>query len=210
MTKRPGMTTLQEDRSTAVTTAHTGLSALTKTISTASPGVANFLFDKMFPFTTPYQVYSGDCAGANPVKATSNPAYFDSHPESVVQLTPGGPQVQTIAFEPAIDVTATYTTTSTSAVSGANVYAYPKTAGCDAARIRIGTSGTLNNGRVDYPGLPFGVYDVCVDLTKTVNGNVRRWSKTWTGQSNTNYDGIALAWNFKSTDSNGTLCPQST
>lgn len=205
ITKRPSGSTQVDDRSYGVTAAHTGLSSLFKQITYGtSPGALNFVFDGMFPFTTPYQVYSGTCAGANPVKALSNPTWFDTHPESVVQLTPGGAQVSAVALEPAIDVTATY---NGSAVSGANVYAYPKTAGCDAARVRIGgTSGTLSDGKVDFPGLPFGVYDICVDLTKVEGGNTRRRSKTWTGQANTNLNGTALSWNFKSSDPNGTLC----
>lgn len=198
VTKRPGAGTQVDDRSQAVTAAHTGLSSLFK-IVTSTTAALNFPFTSMFPFTTPYQVYSGDCTGANPVKATSNPSYFDAHPEAVVQLSPGGAMVQATALEPAMDVTVTVNSTAT---AGAKVYAYPKTAGCATARINIGSGTTLTNGKVDYPGLPFGTYDICAQYTS----GTKTWHTDWTNQANTNVNGTALTTNFKTTNTATGAC----
>jgi Tfp pilus assembly protein PilV len=200
VTKRPSGSTQTDDRAYAVSAAHTGLSSLFKVVTSTLPAL-NFPFTSMFPFPTPYQVYVGDCTGANPVKALSNPTYFDSHPESVVQLTPGGAMVQATAIAPAMDVTVQLNSGN---VVGGKVYAYPKTAGCGSTRIPIGTTGlTLANGRVDFPGLPFGVYDVCAQYTF----GTKTWNKYWTAQSNTNLNGTALTANFSSGAAGNGSCP---
>ena len=93
----------------------------------------------MFPFPTPYQVYSGTCVGNDPSKYIPN--YFAGRPSSVVQLTPGGPAVSADVFEPALDVTMKYTRSSgtvdwpgaTTGTIYGTVYAYPKTTGCATA-----------------------------------------------------------------------------
>jgi Tfp pilus assembly protein PilV len=202
ITKRPGTSTTVDDRSYGVTAAHTGLSSLFKQITFGtSPGALNFAFNSMFPFPTAYQVYSGTCAGNNPVKALSDPAWFDTHTESVVQLTPAGPTVQAVALEPAMDVTVKV---DNALKAGAKVYAYPKTAGCSTARVAIGSGTTLNDGRVDFPGLPFGTYDVCAQYTNAAG--TKTWHTDWTGRANTNLDGTALATNFNTGNSATGAC----
>jgi hypothetical protein len=193
-TKRPGAGTELSDRSTGVIAAHTGMSTGFKLVSAAAPGASSFLFDPMFPFTTPYQLYSGSCIGNDPTKYIAN--YFATRTTSTAQLTPAGPAVNADVLEPAIDVTAKLGIVN---VSGANVYAYPTTPGCSTARIDLGQ--TASNGKVTNPGLPFGTYDVCADYpTSGVRTRV-----SWTARTNSNVNGTALTANFPSGTSGA--CP---
>ena len=196
-TKRPGAGAEVADVSTGVTAGHTGLTTKAKLLSAAAPGASSFLFDPMFPFPTPYQVYSGTCVGNDPTKYIPN--FFAGRPSSVVQLTPGGPAVSADVLEPALDVTAK---SGSSNVSGANVYAYPTTTGtgCSTARITLGPTGS--NGKVTNPGLPFGTYDICADYRV---GSGSRTRVSWAGLTNSNLAGTALTATFPSGTSSA--CP---
>jgi hypothetical protein len=207
-TKRPGATAEIPDVSTGVIAAHTGLSTGFKLVS-ASPAASSFLFDPMFPFTTPYQLYSGSCTGNDPTKYIAN--YFTTRLSSTAQLTPGGATVNADVLEPAIDVTIKYTTSGGTVEwpgSGSGiVYAYPKTAGCGTARITLGSTTNDGSGKIPNPGLPFGTYDICAQMTRT-NGTVRKAS--WTGVVNQNVNGTPLAANLTSSSSSvncGTSAP---
>ncbi len=181
-TKRPAAGSEVADVSTGVTAAHTGLTTGAKLITAAAPGAASFLYDPMFPFQTPYQVYSGTCVGNDPSKYIAN--YFAGRPSSRVQLTPGAPAVSADVLEPALDVTMKYTrSTGTVDWPGATntsiygtVYAYPKTAGCSTSRITLGSTTNDGTGKIPNPGLPFGFYDLCVNFVRS--GTTYR--ATWT------------------------------
>jgi hypothetical protein len=206
-TKRPGQAE-GPDVSTGVTAAHTGLTTKAKLLSVAAPGASSFLFDPMFPFPTPYQVYSGTCVGNDPSKYIPN--FFAGRPSSVVQLTPGGPAVSADVFEPALDVTMKYTRSSgtvdwpgaTTGTIYGTVYAYPKTTGCATGRITLGSTTSNGTGKIPQPGLPFGIYDLCVNLVR--NGTTYRTS--WSALENKDLNGTALAANFTSASSTG-ACP---
>ena len=162
---------------------HTGLqagyrsapqTAITSPVSTIS--VTN-----LFPFTTPYRVYSGRCTGNDPSKYI--PTYFASLPGStaVVQLSPGQIGGTVTVREPAVNVRVTR---SGSARESATVYAYPQTAGCtNPARIRMGT--TRSDGYLPDPGLPFGSYTLCAEY------NSRKRTVT-TPINNTDPNGTAV------------------
>jgi len=151
-------------------------------ITAAAPGVSSFVFDPMFPFTSPYTVWSGTCAGNEPSK------YGQTTP--TVQLASGGAPMTVNVLEPAIDVTARV---GIVAVSGANVYVYPTTPGCSTARISLGPTGS--DGKVANPGLPFGTYDVCADYRPASGSRTR---VVWTNRTNSNVNGTALTATFPS------------
>jgi hypothetical protein len=189
-TKRPGAPAEVSDLSTNVMAAHSGLTLTYKRLPVtpiAPPGLASFSYSLMFPFSTPYMLYSGSCTGNNPASFPGLANYFTTRTSSIVQLTPGGPTVGADVLEPAMDVTASF---SSANVSGASVYAYPKTAGCDAARILLGTT-QATTGTVPNPGLPFGTYDICVDYDPPGGTHPRR-RRIFTNQLNTNVNGTAL------------------
>lgn len=165
VTRRPGETSDRADRSTGVIAAHTGVSTGYRAMTASSPGVTSFTFTAMFPFSTPYEVYSGTCTGNNP--AASTPTYFDTRPLAVAQVNPGAAGPTRVVLEPAIDVRAVW---NTSNLSGARVYVYPKTEGCDGARVRLGITDSTGKVPADTeagPGMPFGDYDVCVHYNST-------------------------------------------
>ena len=192
------------DSAPGVFAAHTGVST---GFRTGTGSGSNWNFTSMFPFLTPYEVYSGACTGNNPENWISD--YFSTHPEAVAQVNKGdllGPTRTVI--EPSINVKATFKNGSTVNASGANVYAYPKTDGCPTARISLGTTdsgGNLSSGQ------PFGMYDICVDYTKTVSGTTRRFKFTWSATdgavANTNPAGTSTLnapFNWTSTPNNVT------
>jgi hypothetical protein len=211
-TNRPGVAGSVSDRSTGITFAHTGLTTGSRVITSALPGNASFSSGPLFPFTTPYEVYSGTCTGNKP------------SPVVGATLTPGGPPEAVDVLEPAIDVTATYKNGSAAAAvaGGALVYAYPKSAGCSSSRIPLGTTdattGKLLTNTDTGPGLPYGNYDVCVQLTRTVGGNSKTWRVHWsslTGNSgptiaNTNPAGTVRTAAFVSSNSSTGGCGNTT
>ncbi|HEX5782886.1 MAG TPA: hypothetical protein VFX80_13245 [Solirubrobacteraceae bacterium] len=213
VTHRPGDTVDRADRSTGAIAAHTGVSTGYRAMTANSPGVTSFTFSSMFPFGTPYEVYSGNCTGNNPANYISS--YFDTHPLAVAQVNPGAAAATRVLLEPAIDVTVTHRNSSgvTSNANGAVIYAYPKTDDCPTGRITMGTTGS--NGRLPNsnsqqgPGLPFGEYDICAQY----NNGSRTLRQVWSGIANTDPAGItrtaAFVYNGTSTSGCGATTPTS-
>jgi hypothetical protein len=197
-TQLPGVATLQLDKSTAVNVVHTGLPIGISTRTASPPGADTFTFLNMFPFATAYQIYSGSCAGNNP--ATYIPTYFATHPISRVDGIPGLPVPEREAIEPAIDVTVM---SNSAAVNNATVYAYPKTAGCGTTRITMGQTNA--SGKLLNPGLPFGTYDLCAQLT-TANNRTYRVNKP--GINNTNPLGTSQTAVILQNQTNRVACAQ--
>jgi len=173
----------ESDRSVSAMVVHTGLQTGSRSVPATATATAalSFPVTNLFPFTSPYKVYSGRCAGNDPTKYI--PTYFDTAPGSaaVVQLTPGQIGGTVTVREPALNVRVTQ---SGSARSGATVFAYPQTTGCTSpARITVGT--TDSNGYLPDPGLPFGSYTVCAEY------NDRKRTVT-TAIANTNPAGTAV------------------
>jgi hypothetical protein len=201
VTRRPGESVDRADRSTGAIAAHTGVSTGYRAMTANSPGVTSFTFTSMFPFSTPYEVYSGTCTGNNP--ATYIPTYFDTRPLAVAQVNPGASGATRVVLEPAIDVTVNY---NGSLRSNAVVYATPRTPDCDQTRVRLGQTGS--NGKIPAdteagPGMPFGTYDVCVQYTRTVSGNSRTARMRWNGIQNIDPAGQSLTANFVTADNQG-------
>jgi hypothetical protein len=185
------------DLSDGAIAAHTGVTLGYRAVAPASQATA-FSFTSMFPFPSPYEVFAGTCEGNNPANWDEN--YFTNHALAVAKVNRGenpGPARRVI--EPTVNLNATYRNSSgtTSNLQGARVYAYPKTEGCDPARISLGT--TQSTGRVSNPGLPFGIYDFCVDYNG--DSSTRRRRFTWTGIANTSDAGTsAMTAAFRSND----------
>jgi hypothetical protein len=152
---------------------HTGVSTGFRS-TTASP------FTDMFPFyQAPYEVYAGDCTGNNPGGWIDD--YYGTHPNAIAQVDPGVAGPTRTVLEPSVVVNVRYrpnTSTASSPVTGATVYAYPRTAGCTTRKVAVGTT---TNGASGTPGLPFGQYDLCIQYTNTTVG--RTWRSVWTGAS---------------------------
>ena len=143
---------------------HTGVSTGFRSTTASS-------FTSMFPFyQSPYEVYSGNCTGNNPGGWIND--YYATHQPAVAQVNPGAVGATRTVLEPSVNVNVSYKATSTgttSAATGAAVYAYPRTAGCTAGQKPVGTVDSSRNSST--PGLPFGEYDLCIQYTRS--------GKTW-------------------------------
>jgi len=185
------------DLSSGAFAAHTGVTLGYRAVAPTNQTTA-FAFTSMFPFSSAYEVFAGTCEGNNPANWDEN--YFPNHPLAVAKVNRGqnpGPARQVI--EPTMNVNATYKVNNNTATNlqGARVYAYPKTEGCPTGRIYLNT--TQSNGRVSNPGLPFGIYDFCVDYNGDSSSRRRRF--IWTDVANTSDSGTAtMTAAFKNTD----------
>jgi Tfp pilus assembly protein PilV len=207
VTRRPGDAVDTADRSSGAIAAHTGVSTGHRAV-TSTGGATTFQFISMFPFQTPYEVYSGTCTANNPAPLITTSDYFSTHPLAVAKVDPGAVGPTRVLLEPALDVTVNY---NGSLRSNAVVYAIPRSADCNQTRVRLGTTGS--NGKIpantDWgPGMPFGTYDVCVQYTRTVSGNSRTARATWNGVANIDPAGWARTANFVTSDNQG-ACPTS-
>jgi hypothetical protein len=204
VTIRPGETTVRADRSNGAIAAHTGVSTGYRAMTAGGTGVTSFTFTSMFPFETPYEVYSGRCTGNNP--ALYDAGYFSAHPEAVADVDPGLGPARTV-IEPAVDVYVTY---DGDEEDDADIYAYPRTADCTGPRINLGN--TTSTGELPLansnagPGLPFGDYDVCVQMTGTF-ANRTRTSHVSFDVLNDDPAGTALTAQFDSDITSNGACP---
>jgi type II secretory pathway pseudopilin PulG len=168
----------RDDQATGMFVAHTGLASLYKKITATA---TSYRFTSLFPFTTPYKVYAGTCTGNDPVKVV--PTFYEAMwPGAVVQLQPGLDAGTFTALQPAFSVTVTYNSGATLPNSPyANVYAYPKAAGCAGTRIALGVTNSAGTLQMTYPGMPFGPYDLCAEFFRSSSS---RWYKTSTSVTN--------------------------
>jgi Tfp pilus assembly protein PilV len=107
---------------------------------------------KIFPFTSAYGVYSGDCDMNDPNKQTP------AQTVDAVQVDPGASPTLTVR-EPAVNV---------HAVNGAVDVANPHVkitavSPCTGTWNYPAATATNANGTLKFPGLPYGTYNVCVD-----------------------------------------------
>jgi type II secretory pathway pseudopilin PulG len=118
----------------------------------------------LFPFgdmtvtpqlTSPYGVYAGDCDAANPNSQT--PAQTVDQ----VQIEPGKATPVTVKM-PALNIHVTQGGAS-NPLAGADVKVTSAIAGCGGPW----TYKTNSAGNLDFPGLPYGSYNVCVDDNKS-------------------------------------------
>jgi Tfp pilus assembly protein PilV len=145
---------------------------------------SSYTLSSLFPFTSGYSVYSGNCAGANPVNYGQN---------TLVTLAPADSQSFTVR-EPAMNVTVR---DGGAPRAGARVTITAIGAGCSGT-LRPGTTNSAGQLPSSWdPGIPYGPYDVCA----TVGSRAR----TLRGVQNSNPDGTDVVIDLPS--SGGTPCP---
>jgi Tfp pilus assembly protein PilV len=166
----PPATTPVADESTGVTVAQNGLQAgfltFPATYGALPPYPSSYTFD-LFPFTTPYKVYSGRCTYADPTRY--------GVPAVSLATTPGVNAGTFTVREPATNllIKRVSGTGSTVLADAAYIYAYPTGADCDE-QIVLGPTDTT--GKVAKPGLPFGDYQFCAE--RTSSGTTRHITDT--------------------------------
>jgi Tfp pilus assembly protein PilV len=106
--------------------------------------------DNLFPFTSPYGAYAGDCAANDP--AAQTPAQT----VDIVQVNPGAVATSTVQL-PALNLHVT------GALSRMKIT--PTSSGCTATTPwGWFTTADLNaQGNLKFPGLPYGSYSICAD-----------------------------------------------
>jgi Tfp pilus assembly protein PilV len=128
----------------------------------------------LFPFSSPDAVYAGTCEGDNP-----NPNDVDPPPvpQAVADVTvPAGGNASASIQLPALFLTVRSGTSSFnpgSLVSGATVRVADNSCPDDPTTGFKRTFSTNSQGTLDFPGLPYSTYDVCVGNAskhKTVTG----------------------------------------
>ncbi|HEX5618711.1 MAG TPA: hypothetical protein VFX51_09835 [Solirubrobacteraceae bacterium] len=168
----PPSSTPVADPTTGVTVAHNLLDAKFCTVPSNAPNPATydprplptanglptgFTNVELFPFTTPYKVYAGRCTYADPARygATAAPFSF-----STPAITPSGSFGTITVREPATKI---QVTRGGSNRQTAYIHAYPTGADCNSPSNDIVLGPTLSTGFVQYPGLPFGDYEICAE-----------------------------------------------
>lgn len=122
-----------------------------------SPVAAVESTKKLFPFTSPYTVYAGSCPADAPTAngQASNPT---------LTVPAGGRAEGTLPLPPVSSIVVKSGTSSGSpgsAVSGAEGTIIDT--GCAAEGITVKRSFKTNvEGKMSYPGLPYGKYSMCV------------------------------------------------
>jgi Tfp pilus assembly protein PilV len=114
----------------------------------------------VYPFTSGYGVYAGNCSAANPV--TYNPNYFTQNPGSYARPGPRGTASVSVR-EPALNVKVTK---NGLALANAHVIVKPTGTGCTGTvAMTTDSAGLLLLGAAPYqaPAVPFGTYSVCAD-----------------------------------------------
>jgi hypothetical protein len=124
----------------------------------------SFTSGLLFPFTDPYGVYAGNCAGANP-------ALYAGQSAALAQVLPGG-TTSVAVREPPINVRAMNGATP---LQNAVVKLTGTGAGCTVLPAR--TTGV--DGRITDRAFPYGPYTFCVSAV--VNGSTVKKTTTTTG-----------------------------
>jgi Tfp pilus assembly protein PilV len=154
----------------------------------------------LFPFSSAYAVYAGDCTGARPADAVA------AAPRPAVPTSANATDsADVVVLMPVVNVTVK-NSTGTSNVSGASIFLTAKTGDCTGT-VQLGGPGatTASNGRLVADGtgaMPFGTYDICVvdASNKKYTGTVASAS----GIDNTGPGGVSKTVKLTST---GSSCP---
>lgn len=147
----------------------------------------------LFPFTSPYSVYSGGQCGKAlpPALASAVEAYAGSGGMATLQVQPGQTYSGRDVFEPALNPTVRYQAappapaTSFAAQGGARVYFRSTDPACPTPVMQTSQA----DGKVAERGFPYGTYQVCADY-QPATGN-RRFSG-WQTVTNDLVDGRNL------------------
>ena len=134
---------------------NTGMSAA-KVVPSQSGGFdTSITAGSLFPFASTYTVYAGTCtsdsppAGSAAIKSVTVPA--------------GGPPASASLQLPALKLTV-YQGTSTSSARAAGAGVWVKDRSCGNYKRTYTTNA---NGQLDFPALPYSVYDVCASGLST-------------------------------------------
>jgi hypothetical protein len=161
----------------AVMVANGGVPAGTLTFpAPASPsqGSSSFALD-LFPFPTGYGVWAGTCAAGNPTLYGLSAVTASPAPGGTVNVTVRQPSI-TVTAATGVPSFGTYPTQPNEHM------VYTSTdAGCGEKRSQ--TAGT--GGIVPYPGMPYGNYKLCGDLSGQYAQRTPFANTTTAGQSTT-------------------------
>ncbi|MDX6718392.1 MAG: hypothetical protein QOJ63_646 [Solirubrobacteraceae bacterium] len=142
----------QASTAKAVTAANSGVPPSGVRSFPASGRAASIDATNLFPFSSGYAVYAGNCASANPQGYDSR--YFESNP-GFVQTAPGASN-DVVVRVPAINL---LVTKGGVPFQSARVVLKETGPGCsDKTILTTNALGTLSD-----PGMPFGSYNVCAD-----------------------------------------------
>jgi hypothetical protein len=170
----PPSSTPQPDPTAGITMAHNLLDAKFCTVPATAPDpdvydprplptgdLATGWNVELFPFTSPYKVYAGRCTWADPARYGAAATPFSL---STPAITPGGSIGTMTVREPATNLRVTRGGSGSGTNrSGAYIHAYPTGADCNSPSNEIVLGPTQSSGIVQYPGLPFGDYELCAD-----------------------------------------------
>ncbi len=145
----------------------------------------------MFPFppSSPYTVYAGTCPADMPPAAYAN--------EGVA--VPRGGTVEASVAEPPINIKVMSGTGPGAATEGSvveNATGYTEDTGCSNAKR---TFSSTPKGELPHPGLPFGSYNLCVEVAAKkkfwlhdglANAQPEGPGKTWTGEGTSGNDSV--------------------
>lgn len=167
------------DEADAMTLTHPSLPGSGARLATPATAPAETVVAaSLFPFTSPYGLYSGSCASnALPAAMLSK---LPAGRYSAQQLVAPGTNYPVRVFEPALAVKVTR---SGNPVGGARVFYTQASAECPTV-IRQTTDAA---GEVPHPGLPYGSWNVCVDAVLPARGF--RSSAVQNGVANDQVDG---------------------
>ena len=108
---------------------------------------ASIVADNLFPFTSPYGIYAGNCAANDP--AAQSPAQT----VDIAQINPGASATPTVRM-PALNLHVTG--------PASRILIKATSSGCTGSWLFAATD--LNaQGNLKFPGLPYGSYSVCAD-----------------------------------------------
>lgn len=152
----------RRDEADALSLTHPNLPGSGARLTTPDPAPADTVAaSSLFPFTSPYGLYSGSCA-SNALPAPLV-AQLPAGAYATQQLVAPGAGYDVRVFEPAVPVTVTQ---SGRPVEGARVVYTQASAECPTV-VRQTTDAA---GEVPHPGLPYGTWDVCADAVLPARG----------------------------------------
>lgn len=157
----------------------------------SSATAATIPIPRLFPFETPYSVYTGSCDSNEFPRSGSFASLAPEYVTSGV-APPGLVNYPVRVFEPALNVRVL---SGATAVSGATVRIRSTVPGCSYSQLQTTTTG----GLLPNPGLPYGTYDVCA----LYNGR----KATVTGKANNLLDGNNFDLTISTTSATGQTCP---
>lgn len=139
-----------------VTLGHSGLAAPSTRLFGSATGIAMVAATPLFPFTSAYAVYSGNCTGADPA-LNGQAGYFHT-------ALPGAAPNMAVR-----EVAGFFDGAGVNTIDGVRLTA--KSTGCGGS-VQYGVA----SGHMDTPdkSAPFGVYDICVHRTNGSTSPNRR------------------------------------